>query len=476
MKVVIPSINDPEVNAMLQALYSRSHISITKHLDDLGYTEPKDDDNSEANKLKSKVKQFYIGYGHASIADCGTTTVFIEDVSILAAKAIQDNPLYSGQESSTRYIDFSSKSPSLKAIINTYYRDSISDETHKYIDNLLDDMYFVYTQVFNEILDGLMNKSDKDSLTSNDIRALKARTFDITRGLLPCGTTTQLSIHGSLRMLRDHFKRLVHHPFNEVRSIAQTVLKSLYEKYPNTFKKEDYLEVGEDIGSVDDFYNNFIVNEDATSYHWVSGVNNPNRNIHFTPNKYSPINSSMLNGLIGSHITARDTHALDYGSWRDLQRHRNGYCMPTLPKLPWSKSQSLKWYTSKICNSLSPTTLSSLISVIDRIHLLSSKLHNLNADNKAILMSYILPLFTPVDTTIIYSLEQWKYLLNLRVRDTVHPTLVNYLVYISTYLSNTFPNVCKDFSKYRACDTDTINSNRGKHTILIGGKELKAID
>src|SRR6185369_629195 len=67
------------------------------------------------------MESYYVGYGHASIGDCGYTTLFIEDVSILACKAIQDNPLYSGQESSTRYIDFS-KQPLVDPIDNDISR------------------------------------------------------------------------------------------------------------------------------------------------------------------------------------------------------------------------------------------------------------------------------------------------------------------------------------------------------------------
>lgn len=40
------------------------------------------------------MKSYYVGYGHKSIGDCGTTTIFVENVSMLAAKAIQDTQLY----------------------------------------------------------------------------------------------------------------------------------------------------------------------------------------------------------------------------------------------------------------------------------------------------------------------------------------------------------------------------------------------
>ena len=77
------AVIDAEATAMLQALHSRSTGGLRSHLKVL---EKKGADNF--------MQSFYVGYGHKSIGDCGTTTVFIESVSMLAAKAIQDNPLY----------------------------------------------------------------------------------------------------------------------------------------------------------------------------------------------------------------------------------------------------------------------------------------------------------------------------------------------------------------------------------------------
>ncbi|KKQ47386.1 MAG: Alternative thymidylate synthase-like protein [Candidatus Moranbacteria bacterium GW2011_GWD2_37_9] len=93
---------DGQAEAMLQALHSRSTGGIKKHLQVL---EEKGADNF--------MERFYVGYGHKSIGDCGSATVFVEGVSMLAAKAIQDWRLYSGQEASTRYVDFSNQKFSL---------------------------------------------------------------------------------------------------------------------------------------------------------------------------------------------------------------------------------------------------------------------------------------------------------------------------------------------------------------------------
>src|SRR5437763_1144731 len=97
MRISVHDEFGPETAAMLQALYSRSSASVSTHIERVA--------SGSSNFMES----YYVGYGHASIGDCGFTTIFVEDVSLLACKAIQDTPLFSGQETSTRYIDFSSQ-------------------------------------------------------------------------------------------------------------------------------------------------------------------------------------------------------------------------------------------------------------------------------------------------------------------------------------------------------------------------------
>nr|MDP9127602.1 thymidylate synthase [Pseudomonadota bacterium] len=53
----------PEDLAMLQALYSRSPASVLSHLEKLKQT--------GSGKF---MDNYYVGYGHASIGDCGATT------------------------------------------------------------------------------------------------------------------------------------------------------------------------------------------------------------------------------------------------------------------------------------------------------------------------------------------------------------------------------------------------------------------
>src|SRR5512144_1264980 len=60
-----------------------------------------------AGLTEAKSSQFHekwvVGYGHASVAEHAILSLAVENVSILAAKAIEDNRLASNTEQSTRY-------------------------------------------------------------------------------------------------------------------------------------------------------------------------------------------------------------------------------------------------------------------------------------------------------------------------------------------------------------------------------------
>jgi len=184
---------------MMQALYSRSQASVVEHV--------KKVKESGSGKF---MERFYVGYGHASIADCGSTTIFIEGVSMLAAKAIEDWPLFSGQESSSRYIDFSKQK--IVDPIGTKYSKKILD---KWLS-----IYLASQPIVREHLKNKYPKKDGDDEAVYE-KAINARSFDITRCFLPAGVTTQLSWHTNLRQAHDKLAFLRHHPLLEVRNLPR---------------------------------------------------------------------------------------------------------------------------------------------------------------------------------------------------------------------------------------------------------------
>jgi thymidylate synthase ThyX len=209
---------NPEDNAMLQALYSRSSESAKDHL----------------LKVKEKgsgkfMASFYVGYGHGSIGDCGTTTIFIENVSILAAKAIQDWRLYSGQETSTRYIDMTQQ-PIL---------DPLATAESKAIMSAWMDFYISSQEELKDHLRLTFPRQDNEEERIYE-KAISARVFDILRSFLPAGICTQLSWHTNLRQAAEKLALLEHHPLPEIIEIAEIIHSTLQEKYPSSFSHKKY--------------------------------------------------------------------------------------------------------------------------------------------------------------------------------------------------------------------------------------------
>ena len=209
----------PEDIAMLQALHSRSTRGIDGHFEVL----------SKRGGSGDFMDMYYVGYGDKSIGDCGTTTIFVEGVSMLVAKAIQDWPLYNGQESSTRYLDFATQP----------FIDPVGKKESK---ALLERWRSFYIKGTPQLIESLILRfpRQKDEDEKVYMKAIKARAFDIIRGFLPAGASTNLSWHTNLRQGADHLMLLRHHPLEEVREVAKTMEEVLKEAHPHSFRQKLY--------------------------------------------------------------------------------------------------------------------------------------------------------------------------------------------------------------------------------------------
>src|SRR6266516_8063240 len=85
----------PEIQAYALAKYSRSSQGMLESIQELS-----------AQKAEQFLNTFYFEYGHRSIADLAHLVFGLEQISILAAIAVVDEPVWDGQERSTRYQDF----------------------------------------------------------------------------------------------------------------------------------------------------------------------------------------------------------------------------------------------------------------------------------------------------------------------------------------------------------------------------------
>lgn len=393
----------PEDVAMMQAFYSRSAQSVEEHV--------KKVKQSGSGKF---MERYYVNYGHASIADCGSTTIFIENISILADKALQDWPLYSGQETSTRYINMAERE-----IIDPLK----TDQSQKILKNWMDFYIYSQTPIEKYISEKYPRKIDEDE--SIYIKAVKARTFDILRSFLPAGITTQLSWHTNLRQAYDKLALLHHHPLEEARAVAENILNQLKNKYPSSFshstisEQEDYRKfLNQEFGyyfinnPVDFSFKTTIQKDELEKYQAVFDKRPPRSSLPYFLNELGQITFDFI---------------LDYGSFRDIQRHRSGICRIPLLTTQFGFNQ---WYLDQLPQDLK-IKASELIEEQKKL----IDLLNCSEEEK----QYYIPLGFNVGVKMTFGLAGAVYTSELRSGRTVHPSLRRIAHQMSQAIMQEFP-------------------------------------
>jgi len=377
----------PEDNAMLQALYSRSPKSVEEHVGKV-----------KASGSGKFMSTFYVGYGHSSIADCGSTTLFIEGLSILADKAVQDWPLYSGQETSTRYVNMEEQ-----PVVDPLQ----TEESKVIIDNWMD-FYKKASSPLKEYLRGLYPIKEGQNKTIYD-KAITARSFDILRAFLPAGITTQLSWHTNLRQAADKLALLNHWPLAEVKEIAKEMTKQLKDKYEHSFchvpnsAQEDYRRDSMDKHA-------YFNPTDTPEFRCQFNFNKTELEKYKDVIEKRPLKTCLPIFLAELGNISFDFH-LDYGSFRDIQRHRNGQCrMPLLT----TKLGFHEWYLSQLPEELKKEALELIEKQKENIEKLDCSLE---------IKQYYIALGFKVPCRVAYGLPATVYVIELRSGKPVHPTL-----------------------------------------------------
>lgn len=386
-KIFVYDEFSPQDTAMMQALYSRSPLSVEEHVKKV-----------KESGSGSFMEKFYVGYGHMSIADCGSTTLFIEGLSMLADKAVQDWPLYSGQETSTRYIDMS-KQPII---------DPIGSENSK---KILDRWMQFYISNQEKVGEHLKKKYPRKPDENEEMyeKAIKARTFDSLRGFLPAGITTQLSWHTNLRQAWDKLSMMRHHPLPEIKRLAEEMLGKLKEKYAHSFshptfddqekyrayiaKKYNYYNPAE---SVDFSMKTNIVPEELEQYEDLL---------------FWRTDKTGLPNFLAELGTVTFEFRLDFGSFRDVQRHRNGVCrMPLLT----TERGFHQWYLEQLPDD---TRIEAEKLIAEQV----AEIKKLDASPE--ILQYYIAMGFLVDCKVTYGLPATLYVTELRSGKPVHPTL-----------------------------------------------------
>ncbi len=418
----------PESAAMLQALHSRSTGGLENHLKILAEKGP-----------ENFMKNFYVGYGHKSIGDCGTTSIFIEGVSMLVAKAIQDWPLYSGQESSTRYIDFK---------IQPFKNPALSKDGEEILENWRK-FYSDSMELTKEHLKKRFPKEENEVETIYN-KAINARAFDTLRGFLPAGSTTNLAWHTNLRQAADKIAILRHSPIKEVINVAKAIEETLKKAYPNSFNHQ--------IFETTETYNKFWM-ESNYYYHnpKCPDFEMTNNSIDVALLKKEILEKRPLKTELPKYLAEAGTlqfeFLLDFGSFRDLQRHRS--IIQRMPLLT-TEIGFEDWYLDELPPEIKPKAEELLKDQAEKINKLIVSIEE---------KQFYIPMGYKISNRITGGLPALVYIAELRATQFVHPTLRKRAKQIADKLSENFGK--NGLVLHIEKDLDRFDVKRGEHDIVL---------
>jgi thymidylate synthase ThyX len=356
-----------EVIAVLFAYYSRSRDDLRSNLaklladQDLDMTESSTATKPALHLATEKARAFHekwvVGYGHASVAEHAVIHLAVENVSIIASKVIEDLRLGSYTEKSTRYVVFDRN-----AFVEPKELTGESLTLYREINARL---FTTYLDLVPKVMDTLRKRIPKPEGFSDAAHTavIRAQACDLLRGLLPAGARTNLGITANARAMEILLSKMFSHPLREVQTLAEAMYKaSLHStptlvKYasPNPYRQGLAETVGQELRRV------YTPPAEGASATMV--VTQPVRLIRYDKDALERIalaltyegsdprahayglvdglrhaTGSELEGLVKVSLAQRSPYdqpprafeassmtfelMLDYGAYRDLQRHR----------------------------------------------------------------------------------------------------------------------------------------------------------
>ncbi|NUQ01861.1 MAG: FAD-dependent thymidylate synthase, partial [Armatimonadetes bacterium] len=231
-----------EVVAVLFAYYSRSTDSLRDNLrklieaGDLALTSsPSEEPEAALAAAKDKARQFHekwvVGYGHGSVAEHAVVHLAIEEISIVATKALEDNRLASYTEKSTRYVPFDADSFVRDPQIAASPEAALYDRTCRHL-------LGTYTRLMPTVIEQVSARFARPAEWPERRyqSVCRAKAFDLLRYLLPAATRTNVGLTINGRALEHLLTKLYSHPLGELRELAGALHREAEQIVPTLIK------------------------------------------------------------------------------------------------------------------------------------------------------------------------------------------------------------------------------------------------
>ncbi len=243
---VFALVNLPEVvKGALFARYSRSAKSLRRlFLDEfLGDLDISGDASIDATIGLEHAEKLYhrifFEYGDDSVAQLGGVHLACEQASNLLTKVLEWGRLMSYLEQSTRYISYDSRFGGRYR----YYRDPEIMESSfgaRYIGDM-DRIFDTYAHLVPQMQDFVREQFPKHPNDGDFVyrQAVKTKAFDALRGLLPAASLSNVGIYGTGQAYEALLLRMRSHPLPESRYYADLMLRELRKVIPSFLERVD---------------------------------------------------------------------------------------------------------------------------------------------------------------------------------------------------------------------------------------------
>lgn len=467
----------PEVWALMQARYSRSREGLRESFlkllkeDPLNFEKLKDEIEKTKGGIEAKhatekaiqfMERWVLGFGHSSVAEGAVTGLCMEGVSILATKVIEDNRLCSFIEKSTRYVSFDS---------NSFYidKDLAESEFGDEVRELLDVLFQTYMDLHEPVLDYVRKKVPCEEGTSKAAweRACASRRFDAIRYLLPTCTKTSLGWTVNARQLSHGISKLLSHPLKEMNEVGEQIKEEASKVFPSLLRYADkkyyFIETKKEMEKLGQKM--LLEKEEHDRVMLVRGPrdaddgiiasilyrykNEPFINIMklvkgMSPEEKENILDRYLENMGDHDAPMRELeHAqfsfdiiIDYGAFRDLQRHR--IC-----------TQTNQLLTTNLGYDIPQDIIDAGVSEIYKEAMeKAKKLYEKISKKYPLQAQYILPLGFKKRFLLTMNLREIYYLVKLRTIPAAHDSYRRIAYKIYDLMKENYPLL----SKYMVCN------------------------
>jgi len=191
-----------------------------------------------------KAQNFYDrildGYGDDSIGELGGAHLALENISMIAAKALEEARIGgSPLEKSTRYIYFDQKVDGEYL----FYKEPIlmtSAFRDVYL-NVCNFLFDTYSNLIPRVADLMEKRFPKEHDVSRVAysAALRAKVLDALRGLLPSSALTNMGLYGNGRFYETLLQKLSCHNLAELQEIGKKSFQELSKDIPSFVRRAD---------------------------------------------------------------------------------------------------------------------------------------------------------------------------------------------------------------------------------------------